>query len=166
MDKWRMVGSVVLGLLNAVSIVEAITWAIGNRGVVKIAGLEFDERVIVDVYVWLAFLSLAAAIVLLAPLLVPLLERKLRPKSHKFGDLLGELRQVREGLRYFPTENADQGESYERLQRIHRKLVMLEVPAPSVDDHRLEAWEEYLARLSVLAEQRQYKEAKALWGEM
>ena len=134
MGKWKRVAvPVVSGVSSIVFIVQAIRWAVGDEGVVRIAGLEFDERLLVDFYVVVALISGSVPMVLLATFLLPPLTEKLRPNSHRFGDLLEEISQVSGVVRYYPTKNPDRYEAYERLRRIHRKLAALEIAVPSWD---------------------------------
>lgn len=166
MGKWKRVAvPVVSGVSSIVFIVQAIRWAVGDEGVVRIAGLEFDERLLVDFYVVVALISGSVPMVLLARFLLPPLTEKLRPNPHRFGDLLEEIRHVREAIGRYPDPDLGESETYERVRRIHRKLAALEIAAPSMETTAY-IWERFLARLCVLAEQRQYKEAKTLWEEM
>ena len=167
MGKWiRGVSSLISSLGSLISMSQAIRWAVADQGVVKIADMEFDERMLVDAYVWGAFLGLSVALLLVTPFAVPLFENRLRFKSYRFGDMLSELRQTRDSLRHFFTDRTYEGESYERLRQTQRNLEALGITGAVLDETRLEMWEEYLDRLCVLAEQRRYREARALWYEM
>ena len=167
MGKWvRGALSIVSGLSSLAALSQAIRWAVADQSVVKIADMEFDERLLVDVYVWATVLGLSVMLLPVAPFVVPLLEKKLRPKSYRFGDMLTELRQTRDRLRCFFTDSTYHDEPYERLRQIQRNLETLGITGPELDETGLEVWEEYLDRLCVLAEQRRFREARALWNEM
>ena len=141
---------------------QAIRWAFEDEGAVKIAQTEFDERVIVDVYAGLALVCFLVMFVLLAPFLWRRFGGRLKPKSYRLCDLREEIQEVWRS--YASAQNTPSAMSQERLRQLVRKLADLEIPVPEYPYKAL-GWNTYLARLHVLAEQRQYEQAKSLADE-
>ncbi len=142
---------------------QAIRWAFENEGPAKIAGREFDERVIVDVYAGLALACFLVMIVQVAPFLWRLSGGRLKPKSYRFYDLREEIRQVAHA--YAKTRFTPAAGTQEQARQIARNLGELEIVVPSWAYKETDEWATYFARLRVLAEQRQYEQAKTLSDE-
>ena len=153
------------GLGSVLSIAQLIRWALSDRGVMHIAGSEFDSRLLVDIYSWTAFLLLLPVLYLTFPLLL----QSLRSKSYRLYDLREEISRgsslVSPALVALQSES-DAAEMFQRLEILHGKLLKLGVVIPPVEDIRLEFMEKYLKRLKVLAEHRKYGVAKDLWEDM
>ncbi len=143
--------------------VQAIRWAFEDEGAVKVAGWEFDERLLSDVYGVFALLCGLAMIVLVAPFFWRRFGGKLKPKSYRCFDLLEEISQV--AHEYQMAQYRPSAGGQERLRQIVRNLAELGITVPQYDYGNLE-WGSYLARLGVLAEQKQYEQAKTLWAKI
>ena len=164
----RIILSIPSAVTIIASVVAAIRWAITDGGAARLSGIEIDQRLMVDVYAALAIASLTILVLLLGPLLIPLLTENFRTRSHRLRELDEEIVRIRQAIDYSRTPviaSMSDEEIYERLRQLERKLLGLEIPCPSADENQFDEWEQYLTRLSVLAEQSQYEEAKRLWEE-
>lgn len=161
MQWWKHALNVILCVTTIWTLVQMVRFFFSKETLVTLAGLEFDDEALFQLYGWIAIL-LGGALVLVNWYWM---SRTFRPKSYRFGDLASELRQLHGQVSAMKAMQFGGGGSlsgYVELRTacslVQEKLEKLRITCPS-DSASLQTWDNFLAIMKVLAEQRQYRRA-------